>query len=409
MSLPGNWPSIGRIIAASVMAALLVMGNTMHLFAGPAATVRINLPPALPEPQALLPIAPDAARVANAEVPIDSTALAAAAPFRFTGTAEGLSRAVDCLAAAAWYEAGDDLPGERAVMQTVLNRARHPAFPATVCGVVFQGSERPTGCQFTFTCDGALTRTPSVAAWARARALGAAALTGQVDASVGTATHYHADYVVPYWQSSLVKIAQVGAHLFYRWPGNWGMPPAFHQHSTSDEPMIAALARLSPAHAAQMAGAADTLPALTQSSAPDSEPAIQQLTAHYAIGRADTGGAAAMATLSGDAFLILLEPDAFPGSYATRALGLCAGRNHCTVLGWRDPALHATALPLKPAARSGLTFAYVRDATNGAEGTYWNCAQIPRGNTAQCLPQGAAFDRLLARVQALQGMADACA
>lgn len=389
------------------MAALLILANTLHPVAGTPATVRITLPPALPEPQALMPIAPDAARMANAEVPIDSAALAPAAPFRFTGSDEGLARAVDCLAAAAWYEAGDDPRGERAVVQTVLNRARHPAFPATVCGVVFQGSERPTGCQFTFTCDGALARTPSIAAWARARAIGAAALNGQVDASVGTATHYHADYVVPYWQSSLVKIAQVGAHLFYRWPGTWGLPAAFSQHGRNEEPAIAALARLSPAHASQGALASAALPALTDAPLANAGQAIEQLSAHYPSDTSGANAAPNAPALSGDAFLMALDPDAFPGSYATRALGLCAGHGRCMVLGWRDPALHASALPLTAGARSGLSFVYVRDASSGSEGTYWNCTQIPRSNPEQCLPQGSALDRLLARVQPSRALADA--
>src|SRR3546814_17214212 len=84
----------------------------------------------------------------------------------------------------------------------VLNRVRHPAFPKTVCGVVFQGSERSTGCQFTFTCDGALTRRFSDAAWDRARDIAKAALTGHVAKAVGYATHYHTDWVVPYWSRS---------------------------------------------------------------------------------------------------------------------------------------------------------------------------------------------------------------
>ena len=106
------------------------------------------------------------------------------------------------------------------MIQTVLNRVRHPAFPATVCGVVFQGSERSTGCQFTFTCDGALARQPSAAAWARARALAEQALDGAVDERVGNATHYHTDWVVPYWRTSLDKIAQVETHIFDRWRGH---------------------------------------------------------------------------------------------------------------------------------------------------------------------------------------------
>src|SRR3546814_17339709 len=69
---------------------------------------------------------------------------------------------MDCLTAAIYYEAAQESEsGKRGVAQVVLNRARHPAFPSSICGVVYQGSERKTGCQFTFTFDGSLARKPS--------------------------------------------------------------------------------------------------------------------------------------------------------------------------------------------------------------------------------------------------------
>jgi hypothetical protein len=55
-----------------------------------------------------------------------------------------------------------------------------------------------------------------------------AALGGAVERSVGTATHYHADYVVPYWAWSLDKITTIGTHIFYRWKGYWGRRSAFN-------------------------------------------------------------------------------------------------------------------------------------------------------------------------------------
>lgn len=105
---------------------------------------------------------------------------------------------------------------------------RHPAYPNSICGVVFQGSQRVTGCQFTlFTCDGPLRRRPSATAWQRARSVAAAALSGYVEQNVGHATHYHANFVVPYWSSSLTKIGAIGAHIFYRWSGRNGTRVAF--------------------------------------------------------------------------------------------------------------------------------------------------------------------------------------
>lgn len=207
-------------------------------------------PPSLPrvEPSQLYALPMDKARAVNAAIPMSPRPNPAASPFRFAGGAEDLARATDCLAAAQIYEAGDDMVGEQAVAQVVLNRVRHPAFPKSVCGVVFQGQERRTGCQFTFTCDGALARTPSPAAWQRARTIAKGALSGAVFRPVGLATHYHTDWVVPYWSASLDKTAKVGTHLFFRWTGWWGTPPAFQASAGGVEPLVGRIARLSLAH-----------------------------------------------------------------------------------------------------------------------------------------------------------------
>ena len=206
-------------VSALLLLACVTMGGGFAAVRGIASSPHLNsssvplqtATPPFVEPQRLLPIAPPDARILNAERPFVPGALEAEPPFHFAGSAPSRDRAIDCLAAAAWYEAGDDRSGEQAVIQTVLNRVRHPAFPATVCGVVFQGSERPTGCQFTFTCDGSmLARSPSETAWAQARALSAAALDGAVDKRIGQATHYHADYVVPYWGNRSTKLRRLG-------------------------------------------------------------------------------------------------------------------------------------------------------------------------------------------------------
>src|SRR3546814_274712 len=153
------------------------------------------------------------------------------------------------MAAAMLYEAGDDGKGQLAVGQVVINRVRHPAFPKSICDVVFQGSERASGCQFTFTCDGALARRYSDAAWKRAQDNASMMLAGLVDPAVGLATHYHTDWVRPYWSDSLEKIAVVDTHLFFRWPGYWGTPGAFRGAVRGQDPVEALLAAISLAHA----------------------------------------------------------------------------------------------------------------------------------------------------------------
>jgi hypothetical protein len=169
----------------------------------------------------------DQAKLINAALPFASGPLHVAQPFALTGTNVDQRRALLCLTQAVYYEAGfEPIEGRRAVAQVVLNRMRHPAFPKSVCGVVYQGSG--TGvCQFTFVCDGALYRAPARDAWLRAEEIARQALAGYVETSVGEATHYHADYVAPRWAPLLAKVSQIGQHIFYRWPGAWGQPAAF--------------------------------------------------------------------------------------------------------------------------------------------------------------------------------------
>ena len=181
-----------------------------------------------------------AAQQLNAAMPNALGALQPAKPFDLRPATEAdRKRALRCLTQAVYYEAAlEPTEGQEGVAQVVLNRVRDPNYPATVCGVVYQGAERTTGCQFSFTCDGALSRAPINWAWTRAARVAERALAGHVATRVGTATHYHADYVHPWWSPTLAKITQVGAHIFYRWKGAPGESAAFVQRSAGREPVI---------------------------------------------------------------------------------------------------------------------------------------------------------------------------
>jgi spore germination cell wall hydrolase CwlJ-like protein len=208
----------------------------------PATNPSAHAAPPAPPPLILQPVAPQQALKVNANIPLAGGPNPAAAAFVFKGSETARTQALNCLASAVYYEAGNqDTDGERAVAQVVLNRVRHPAFPNSICGVVYEGSTRPTGCQFTFTCDGSLAHEPDADGWRRAWKVAEGALSGDVYAPVGWATHYHADYVLPTWASSMAKNAIVGAHLFYRWPGSWGEPAAFTHAYAGREPNAAAL------------------------------------------------------------------------------------------------------------------------------------------------------------------------
>ena len=182
----------------------------------------------------------DQAALANAAIPVSSGPLLTADAYVFTArTPLDRMRSEDCLAQAVYYEArSESEDGQRAVAQVVLNRVRNPAWPNSVCGVVYQGGLRPGGgCQFTFTCDGSLAVRPSGAAWAQAQRIAVEALGGRAFAPIGLSTFYHANYVFPAWAPQLVKTATIGAHIFYRLPGLAGAPGAFANAYAGSEPL----------------------------------------------------------------------------------------------------------------------------------------------------------------------------
>ncbi|WGM30032.1 cell wall hydrolase [Brevundimonas sp. NIBR11] len=201
---------------------------------------------------------------------------AAARPFRISNALDA-SRDLECLTQAAYYEArGEGADGMRAVVQVVLNRARHPAFPRSVCGVVFQGSGRRVGCQFSFTCDGSMRGAVNRAAWNRARTIASAALSGAVYAGVGNATFFHTTAVAPAWRSSFLRVSQVGNHVFYRFGGRAGSANAFSyaaRGSTGSDIQRAVYAGIDPTETVRQAGQAIAYTALLAQEAASNAPA----------------------------------------------------------------------------------------------------------------------------------------
>ncbi len=167
------------------------------------------------------------AELINGVIPDSALASPPAAPFVLKTTAPERAMAQKCLTTAIYYEAAlEPRAGQEAVAQVVLNRLRHPGYPKSVCGVVFQGADRP-GCQFSFACDGSMARPPAAWAWKDADDVAKAALDGHVMKAVGTATHYHATWVMASWTPTLVKVGRIGGHIFFRPPGPAGAPSAF--------------------------------------------------------------------------------------------------------------------------------------------------------------------------------------
>lgn len=225
-------------IAGAVSAAALLTAPFVAVQQGEPGSAAAALVP-LPS---VRPLSAGQIQAAPGELTPAAFAIGAAKPFVASySDAASATRAENCLTEAIYYEGAlEPERGQRAIAQVVLNRVRHPAYPNTVCGVVFQGQERSTGCQFTFTCDGARSRAPVPSLWRRANLIAKAALGGAVEADVGLATHYHADYVMPYWSASLDAKGQIGRHMFYGWKGGAGQPAAFSMPYAGREPLIAA-------------------------------------------------------------------------------------------------------------------------------------------------------------------------
>ncbi len=133
--------------------------------------------------------------------------------------AEDMVAETKCLAEAVYYEARSERKsGQLAVAEVIMNRVKDHRYPNTVCGVVYQGATRTTGCQFTFTCDGATDRAPRGVRWEAARTVASHVMMGLNEEQTRGATHYHATYVNPVWNSGLVRTRQIGTHIFYRFP-----------------------------------------------------------------------------------------------------------------------------------------------------------------------------------------------
>lgn len=162
----------------------------------------------------------------------------AARPFRLDGALEA-SRDLECLTQAVYFEARGETPsGQAAVAQVVLNRVRHPSFPKSICGVVFQGAYGRGACQFSFACDGSMRKRREPGAWARAERVATRALSGGVMDGIGNATHFHTINVSPNWGPRMVRVGQVGLHVFYKFGGRIGAPGAFDREPERSGPQI---------------------------------------------------------------------------------------------------------------------------------------------------------------------------
>ena len=348
-----------------------------------AAAVEQVLPlPAVPDLPAtgedtviLSQLAADDAQARNAAVGFAEAGPGKATPFSFRGSSADRARARDCLALAGMAEAGGGDGDQRAVMQVILNRVRHPAFAKTVCGVVFEGSQRPTGCQFSFTCDGSLARRYSDAAWRAARARADEMLAGAIDATVGNATHFHANYVYPWWSDKLDKVAQVGPHIFFRWRGFWGTRNALSARYGGGEPDPLRLQET-----ALTVATANPLPTLMQGGE-----AVRSITTEL-VNQTTEGGDATPSSPGAGIHFVLVSPSDAPAALVDKARSLCGSEGYCRVQGWSDANNIPAKLPLTEEARRSVRFSFVSASANAAEAIFFDCRTFPAPDVGTCLP-----------------------
>ncbi len=344
-------------------------------------------PMPLVEPVTIKPVPPELARTTNAQIPVSAAPIPAAKPFRLGAGGIDAGKAIDCLAATIYYEAANEpLNGQLAVAQVVLNRVRHPAFPKTVCGVVFQGSERKTGCQFSFTCDGSMaSRKPSPSMWDRMKGIAATMLAGHVYAPVGNATHYHADYVVPYWSAQMEKVRIEGAHIFYRWAGGWGSPRAFVGRYAGSEQ---GLTRPRPDAPSSL-----TLPALPIETKP---------LAASVVAKAVATGATTAADIERGQFILRADPALDPAQLPILAQQACGDRDYCKVLAWSDPKKMPKGFPIPEVQLGSMSFSYLRIKAQGFEKPLWNCSIFPRADKKQCIKERVVVEQPLPSKKAVE-------
>ena len=123
-----------------------------------------------------------------------------------------------CLALNVYYEArSEPMVGQYAVAHVVLNRVANDAFPDDACKVVKQGYSKGLGkCQFSWYCDGKSDKPKDELAWLYARVVAYNVLYGYHEDNTEGATHYHANYVRPWWRKHYDMTVQHGSHIFYK-------------------------------------------------------------------------------------------------------------------------------------------------------------------------------------------------
>jgi spore germination cell wall hydrolase CwlJ-like protein len=197
------------IIVASAFCLTLIMGGACAAYA-PSTD---DIIPAVSHPVLL----PTADQIVAAQQVQEPALARAPTPAELAGLK--ILAQTECLADAMYYEArGEGRDGQLAIAEVVYNRVHNANYPASVCGVVFEGRNSRKGCQFSFTCNGDMRRAKNPVAWRRAQRMAMRIVTGNLALGdiTGDATSFHAVAVQPGWSDQMERTTQIGNHIFYR-------------------------------------------------------------------------------------------------------------------------------------------------------------------------------------------------
>ena len=142
---------------------------------------------------------------------------------------------VNCLAQNIYFEARDQpTKGQIAVALVTINRVNSKRFPKSICKVVHQASRYKNGkikinrCQFSWYCDGKSDIPRDRIAWKVSKTIARAMLrkTGvhikhfgkrwDMEDFLNGAKYYHRIDVNPYWNNKMIKVMQIGDHVFWK-------------------------------------------------------------------------------------------------------------------------------------------------------------------------------------------------
>ena len=128
-----------------------------------------------------------------------------------------LNKEIVCLAEAIYFEArGEEIIGQIAVAEVILNRVNSSEFPNKICKVISEGEKNLNACQFSYNCDGMLETIVEKKIYKRILKISSVLYKGFASVLTDGAVFYHSNEVRPSWANKLKKTAKIGRHHFYK-------------------------------------------------------------------------------------------------------------------------------------------------------------------------------------------------